>query len=72
MGSLSLMAQVVTIGGQVLDGESNDPLPFASIVVSVAGTGEMVTGSVSAEDGYFSIQGNLQGEYIFSISYLGY
>ena len=71
-GSLSLMAQDITIAGQVLDSENNTPLPFASIAVSVASTGVIVTGSVSGEEGIFSILGNLHGEYILSISYLGY
>lgn len=70
--SLCMMAQDITITGQVLDSEDSSPLPFASIVVSEAGTGVMLTGSVSKEDGYFSILGNLQGEYIITISYMGY
>jgi hypothetical protein len=72
LGSLNLMAQDITIAGQVFDEADSSPLPFASVVVSEAGSGEMVTGSVSAENGYFSILGNFRGEYVISISFIGY
>jgi outer membrane receptor protein involved in Fe transport len=70
--NLTLAAQDITIAGLVIDGENDLPLPFATVVVSDAGTGELVTGSVSNEDGYFSILGDLQGEYIIRVSYVGY
>ncbi len=70
--NLALHAQDVTIAGQVVDGESNVPLPFSSIAVSDASTGELITGSVSNEEGYFSILGELHGEFNVSISYVGY
>jgi outer membrane receptor protein involved in Fe transport len=72
LGSLNLVAQEITIAGQVFDQENNEPLPFASIAVLEAGNGELLTGSVSSEDGVFSILGNLRGEYIITISYMGY
>ena len=43
-----------------------------AVVVTEAGNGEMVTGSVSTEDGHFSILGNLQGEYIVTFSFIGF
>jgi len=62
----------VTIGGQVKDASTKAVLPFVTITLKKAKDSAFVTGTISGDDGRFSIQNLSSGNYVLAISYIGY
>lgn len=60
-------AQDATVRGRVVDALTNDPIPFANVVVS--GT---TTGTITDEDGNFEIKGLRSGFIRLEASFVGY
>lgn len=60
----------VSIKGQVID-ENNDAVPFANAALYSSTDSSLITGAVSDEDGYFSIEAK-PGNYILRITFLSY
>lgn len=59
------------IYGSVIDGELLEPIPYATVIITdIKGT--LVTGSVTAEDGTFSIDKIPHGTYTIGIQFMGY
>ena len=61
---------LATIAGVIVDSETNEVIPYAS--VSILDQDQLVTGSISLEDGAFIVDGISPGEYDLSISFIGY
>lgn len=61
----------ISVVGQVVDLETQDPIPFASISI-IAGYDELINGSISSENGDFIIEGIAPGNYRMRISCVGY
>jgi outer membrane receptor protein involved in Fe transport len=59
------------LSGRILDA-GGSPLAFASIVVEVAGAGQPLSGTLTGEDGRFSVQGLAPGEYRIAITFPGH
>ncbi len=69
---VQLKAQTnTTVSGRILDRESEEPIPYASVAVFSAGN-ELLTGHISAEDGRFTIVGLTSGSYKVVVSFVGY
>lgn len=62
-----LMAQQATLKGRVIDGQSNEPLPFVNVVV--VGTN---VGAVTDDNGNFQINGLKPGFVRVQASFIGY
>lgn len=62
---------VGSVTGTVMDQQLNEPIPYASVSV-MNPEGEIVTGTVSSEDGTFSLDKLKEGKYIFQIQFMGY
>lgn len=60
-----------TITGKVLDATLKDPLPYVNIIIKNS-SGDILTGSITLEDGTFEIEKIAEGEIILSIQYIGY
>ena len=60
-----------TVTGVILDKQLMEPIPYASVVVTNL-EGEIVTGTVSAEDGTFELEKIPEGTYNFKIQFMGY
>ena len=60
-----------SVTGIVMDQQFQEPIPYASISVKNP-EGEIVTGTVSSEDGTFSLEKLKEGKYIFQIQFMGY
>ncbi len=58
------------ISGQIIDKETKDVIPFAA--VAILSNENIQNGTVSKEDGYFTINGLMSGKYKLQVSYLGY
>ncbi|MFN8242082.1 MAG: TonB-dependent receptor [Bacteroidales bacterium] len=71
MSPLTLFCQS-TISGRVLTHDDKQPLAGATVSVMKEHTGELVTGSITNEQGRFSVSGLPEGEYNFVISFIGF
>ena len=71
LSSTILLSQnVATVSGRIFDDGTDQPLPFASVVIN---SGEKtVSGTISDEDGRFVFSGVAKGEYIVKCSFVGY
>ncbi|MBL7925950.1 MAG: carboxypeptidase-like regulatory domain-containing protein [Bacteroidia bacterium] len=67
---LGVHAQVGTLKGKVLDATSNEPLPFANVIVEL--NGAQAGGSQTDFDGEFTIKPLIPGKYTIKASYIGY
>jgi outer membrane receptor protein involved in Fe transport len=74
LGSSSFFAQesLITISGLLRDKGANAPLPYASIVIKTEKDSVFVTGTISNDEGRFSIPGIKPGNYILTTSLIGY
>ena len=61
----------ILIKGQVIDGESNVPLEFATITINSLKDGEVVTGGLTEADGKFSFTSR-PGKFKATIDFLSY
>ena len=72
---LSVLAQAqieATVSGQLVDAQSQQPLPYATVTVTSASDGITVTGALTEEDGRFVISGLPEGQYLINSEFLGY
>ncbi len=60
------------IKGEVMDGENNEPIPYATISLKDEKTDEMVGGSIADDKGKFTVKDLKQGNYKLVISFIGY
>lgn len=68
--TLSLFAQKSSISGKVIDKETKETIPYASI--SIKENDAIINGGISDENGLFSIKGLEQKEYNVEIQFIGY
>lgn len=59
-----------TLKGKVLDAETNEPIPFANVVVLVSGS--MYAGATTDFDGNYYIKGLNSGNFEIQVTYVGY
>lgn len=60
------------VQGQVIDHETQEPIPFASIALYAIGNAEIATGAISNEHGEFWLEGIPYGSYTLKASFVGY
>lgn len=70
--SISLSAQEIAISGRVTEGDTEVPLEFATATISEKASGTLVSGAVCDREGRFTFRGMFQGEYVISVSFVGY
>ncbi|HEY1038875.1 MAG TPA: outer membrane beta-barrel family protein [Bacteroidia bacterium] len=62
----------ITVSGLVKDKANHTPLAYTSILLKTEKNSVFVTGTISGEEGHFSIPGIKTGNYILVISLIGY
>jgi len=67
--TLSFSQSVIT--GTVIDGEFNDPLPFANVILKNAANESFIEGITTDFDGKFLFE-VVDGTYLIELSYVGY
>src|SRR5436190_23667211 len=67
---VSALAQSGSIKGKVLDKTTNEPLPFANVIVELNGT--QAGGAQTDFDGNFTIKPLQPGKYNLKITFVGY
>jgi hypothetical protein len=60
-----------TISGRVLDDQLNEPLPYVNVIIKNT-AGEIITGSITLDNGTFKIDKIPTGKIIVSIQYIGF
>jgi len=68
---LLMQAQSLFISGQLTD-QSNQPVPFANIILLQPADSSLIAGATSDPDGNFKIENIQPGNFIIKISYLGF
>lgn len=71
-GTLLAQSTSVTLSGLVRESKTKTALPYASVTVMNARDSVFVTGSITKEDGLFSVGPVKPGEYRLRISLVGY
>ncbi|MFN4144618.1 MAG: TonB-dependent receptor domain-containing protein [Runella sp.] len=64
--------KTATLSGNLKDKATKEPLPFVNVVLKNAKDSVFVTGTVSNENGLFTLKDLKQGEYVLEVSYIGY
>ncbi|MGB5941309.1 MAG: outer membrane beta-barrel protein [Leeuwenhoekiella sp.] len=64
--------QTITITGKVIEQQGEQPLPFVTVAVKDAATDETLTGTVTNEEGIFTVTELPTGSYKIEISYIGF
>ena len=60
------------ISGKIIDGEFNEPLPFANILIRSSSNESNIAGTTSDLDGNFAIEDLENGTYYIEVSFVGY
>lgn len=74
LGNCLAFSQVasVTVSGILKDKITKAPVSFASIVVKAESDSAFITGTISDEEGRFSISNIKPGNYVLELSFIGY
>ncbi|RFS26930.1 TonB-dependent receptor [Chitinophaga silvatica] len=72
--SLGLNAQIksVTVSGVVKDADNKKPMPYVNVVLKLAKDSSFITGSVTNENGRFSLPSIKPDNYLLTVTYTGY
>lgn len=65
-----IQAQKASISGKVLEKNSNQPVPYAA--VSVKDNGKVVSGSMTEDNGTFTVNNLSPGNYLVEVAFMGY
>ncbi len=60
-----------TVSGQIKDKKTNEYIPYASVAI-LSENDKLVNGSITNNEGHFTIKGLEAGKYKITVSYLGY
>ena len=60
------------VSGKIIDSNTGEGLEYANISVTNAKWNKIIEGTISGQNGKFSMTGILTGDYILKINYLGY
>lgn len=69
--STSLVAQDYEISGSVIDAQSSDPIPYATVALHSSSTNQLLTGATTDMEGRFVIKTDSNSIYL-EISFIGY
>lgn len=72
IGSFYLSLAQSVVSGVVIDGEFNEPLAFANVIVREQGSAETLAGAITDFEGRYSLGIERAGTYDIEFSYLGY
>lgn len=71
---LGVLAQKssVNVSGTIKDKVSNETLPFVNVVLKKTGDSSFVSGTISNDNGLFTISDAKPGDYLLEVTYIGY
>lgn len=71
LSSICIIGQNIEITGVLIEEETAQPVPYATVVVNDKNTNEIITGATSDDNGNFSINVSTS-EFYLEISFMGY
>ena len=71
-GSLYAQKTSVSISGTIKTKDSGIAMPYANVVLKTTVDSTFVSGTITDENGLFTLSGVVSGEYIFEVSSIGY
>ncbi|CAG5082859.1 TonB-dependent receptor family protein [Parvicella tangerina] len=71
-GSFNAQYTEVTLSGTLIDETTKDPMPFVNVVIKNANDSSFVNGTISDENGIFTLKNIKPSNYLISISFVGY
>ena len=69
---IALWAQKITVSGLIMDGDANEPLTGASVVLLTPKDSTQVVGAASNQEGKFTLPSVKSGRYILRVSFMGF
>ena len=69
---LSAQNVQVTISGKIVNQETAEPMPYVNVVLKSAKDSVFVIGTVSNEEGFFTLSNVSSGDYFIQISFVGF
>ncbi|MEZ4917799.1 MAG: outer membrane beta-barrel protein [Saprospiraceae bacterium] len=70
--AMNLSAQSVSVSGQITDAKSGNALPFVNVLLNTAGDTSFIKGTITNEEGRFTLKDLSPGDYILGINFIGY
>jgi outer membrane receptor protein involved in Fe transport len=67
-----IIAQSGTISGKVVDNETDEPMPFANVLLFHLPDSSQISGSVTGKNGNFIFNNISMGKYFIKVNFLGY
>ena len=71
-GSLYAQKTSVSLSGTIKTKDSGIAMPYANVVLKTTVDSTFVSGTITDENGLFTLSGVVSGEYIFEVSSIGY
>lgn len=68
----TLLAQEVSISGKIVESNTDNSMPFATVSLTDVSTGTLISGAITNEEGRFEISGSFHGNYTLKVSFIGY
>ena len=72
LGIANSFAQKGSISGVVVDNDSKETVPFATVVILDSESSKTITGAISVDNGTFNIDNLAYGNYNVQVSFIGY
>ena len=70
--SFQTYAQNASVSGIIKDKTTLSPLPFVSVTIKLEKDSSLIIGTITNEEGRFTLNNIKQGRYYIEVSYLGY
>jgi len=64
--------KAVTVSGQVIEAKSSIKLPYVNVMMNAAADSTFIAGTVTDDEGRFSLSGIPPGSYVLELSYIGH
>lgn len=64
--------QTITLSGKIVDPDATTALPYVTVVLKTVSDSAIITGSVTNEEGRFTLSGVSPGDYFMEASFIGY
>lgn len=68
----TIAQNTATVSGRLIDKETSEPIPFASVAIKTEKDSVLVTGALTNDNGQFTIEGLKVGNYSVNFSFIGY
>ena len=72
VAAISNAQELASISGRIVDRETQDPLPYATIIIYDQTGGTTISGGLSDVNGRFTITGLEVGQYVVNCTFMGY